>query len=69
MFTVQPNTKLVKGAIDVVQHLNPQVFCNVEGKHHVLVKYPKPETLVQGLPYDLRLKANYVQGQLTFTAV
>ena len=69
VFTVQPNTKLVKGAIDVVQHLNPQVFGTEDGKHHVLVKYPKSERLVRGLPYDLRLKAKYERGQLTFTAV
>lgn len=68
-FTVQSNTKLVSGAEDVIQHLNPQVFCNVDGNHHVLVKYPKTETLVQGQSYTLLLKANYVRGQLTFTAV
>lgn len=69
MFTVPSNTKLVSGAYDMVDHLNPQVFSTVDGKHHVMVKYPMTETLVQGHSYELKLKANYVQGQLTFTVV
>ena len=69
MFTVPSNTMLVRGSYDVIDHLNPQVLCNVDGKHHVLVKYPKPERLVRGQSYELLLKAKYEQGQLTFTAV
>ena len=69
MFTVESNTVLVRDAEDVIQHLNPQVFCSVDGKHHVLVKYPKAETLVRGQSYELLLKAKYTRGQLTFTAV
>ena len=67
-FTVNSNTVLVRGT-DVVKHLNPQVTKNLENKHEVLVKYPKQETLIQGQTYDLRLKAKYVRGQLTFTAL
>ena len=69
LFTVQSNTKLVRGADTIIQQLNPQVFCTANGKHYVLVRYPQPETLVQGQSYELCLKANYVRGQLTFTAV
>ena len=69
MFTVAPNTKLVQGSDTIVQQLNPQVFCNADGKHYVLVKYPQPGTLVPGQSYELCLKVKYVQGQLTFTAV
>ena len=67
-FTVKSNTVLVRDS-DVVKHLNPQITKNLEGKGQVLVKYPKPETLIQGQIYDLRLKAKYVRGQLTFTAL
>ena len=51
------------------QHLNPQVTKNLEEKWKVLVKHPRSETLIQGQTYDLRLKAKYVRGQLTFTAL
>ena len=68
-FTVNSNTVLVRGAETNVNHLNPPVTCIEGGKHQVLVKYRRPETLVQEQSYDLRLKAKYVQGQLTFTAV
>ena len=68
-FTVASNTKLVEGADTIVPHLNPQVFKTQDGRGHVLVKYPHRETLVPGQSYDLRLKAKYVQGQLTFTVV
>ena len=57
MFTVLSNTVLVKGAEDVVKHLNPHVFKTLDGQSHVLVKYPQAETLVPGQSYDLRLKA------------
>ena len=67
-FTVNSNTVLVRDS-DVVKHLNPQVTKNLEGNWQVLVNYPKQETLIQGQTYDLRLKAKYVRGQLTFTAV
>ena len=67
-FTVKSNTVLVRGT-DVVKHLNPQITKNLENKHEVLVKYPKQETLIQGQIYDLRLKAKYIRGQLTFTAL
>ena len=67
-FTVKSNTVLVRGT-DVVNHLNPQVTKNLEGNWQVLVKYPRSETLIQGQTYDLRLKAKYVRGQLTFTAL
>ena len=67
-FTVTSNTVLVRGS-EVVKHLNPQVTKTLEGKWQVLVKYPRPETLIQGQTYDLRLKAKYVRGQLTFTAL
>ena len=69
MFTVSSNTVLVRDAYDVIDHLDPQVLCNVDGQHIVLVKYPKPETLVRGQSYELLLKAKYTRGQLTFTAV
>ena len=67
-FTVKSNTLLVKDS-DVVNHLNPQVTKTLENKHEVLVKHPRSETLIQGQTYDLRLKAKYVRGQLTFTAL
>ena len=67
-FTVMPNTVLIRGT-DVVKHLNPQVTKNLEGNWQVLVKYPRSETLIQGQTYDLRLKAKYVRGQLTYTAL
>lgn len=67
-FTVGGHTVLVKGT-DIVKHLNPQITLTEEGKWEVLVKYPKPKTLIQGLVYDLKLKAKYVHGQLTFTAM
>ena len=67
-FTVKSNTVLVRGT-DVVKHLNPQITKNLEGNWHVLVKYPNSETLIQGQTYELRLKAKYVRGQLTFTAL
>ena len=53
----------------LVKHLNPQMMRNLEGKWGVLVKYSKPETLIPKHDYELKLKANYVRGQLTFTAV
>ena len=68
-FIVKPHTVLVKGADNIIKHLNPQLFKTLDGQWHVLVKYPKPETLIQGQSYELCLKAKYVQGQLTFTAV
>ena len=68
-FTVMSNTVLVGGTDTIVHHLNPQLFKTLDGQWHVLVKYPKPETLVQGQSYELRLKAKYVHGQLTFTVV
>ena len=68
-FTVMPNTVLVSGADKIVKHLNAQVTKTEDGKWLVLVKYPTPETLIQGRSYALRLKAKYVRGQLTFTAV
>lgn len=67
-FTVESSTVLVRGA-KIVKHLNPQVIESLENKHHVLVKHPRSETLIQGQMYDLRLKAKYVRGKLTFTAV
>ena len=67
-FTVKSNTVLVRGT-DVVKHLNPQVTKTLENKHEVLVKHPRSETLIQGEVHDLRLKAKYVRGQLTFTAL
>ena len=69
MFTVASNTKLVDGAEKIVHHLHPQVFKTLDGQWYVLVKHPKPETLIQGQSCALRLKAKYVQGQLTFTVV
>ena len=68
-FTVKSNTVLVTGADTTVNHLNPQVIKTKEGERQVLVKYTKPETLIQGQSYELCLKAKYVRGQLTFTAV
>ena len=68
-FIVKPHTVLVKGADNSVKHLNPHVFKTLDGQWHVLVKYPDRETLVPGQSYNLKLKAKYVQGQLTFTAV
>ena len=68
-FLVKPHTVLVKGADNIVKHLNPQVMKNLTGKWEVLVKYSKPETLIPGQTYGLRLKAKYVRGQLTFSAV
>ena len=68
-FTVPSTTVLVRGADTIVHHLNPKVFKTLDGQWHVLVKYPKPETLIHGQSYALRLKAKYVHGQLTFTVV
>ena len=68
-FSVKSNTVLVIGADNVVKHLNPQVIKNKDGKHQVLVKYPKPETLMQEQTYELCLKVKFARGQLTFTAV
>ena len=67
-FTVRSNTVLVRGS-EVVEHLIPQITKNLENKHEVLVKYPKQKTLIKGQTYGLRLKAKYVRGQLTFTAL
>ena len=67
-FIVTSNTVLAKGS-EVVKHLNPQVTKNLENKHEVLVKYPKQETSIVGQSYPLKLKAKYVRGQLTFTAL
>ena len=67
-FTVNSNTVLVRES-EVVKHLNPQITKTLENKHEVLVKYPRSETLIEGQTYDLRLKAKYVRGQLTFTAL
>ena len=67
-FTVMPNTFLVRGS-EFVEHLNPQVTKNLKNEHEVLVKHSRPETLIQGQTYDLRLKAKYVRGQLAFTAL
>ena len=63
-----PNTVLVRDS-GVVKQLNPQITKTLENKHEVLMKYPKQETLIQGQAYDLRLKAKYVRGQLTFTGL
>lgn len=68
-FIVKPHMVLVKGADKDVKHLNPQVTQNLKGEWEVLVKHPKPGMLVPGQSYNLKLKAKYVQGQLTFTAV
>ena len=68
-FTVKSNTVLVRDAEEVVKHLNPQVTKTKEAKCEVLVKYLRRETLIQGRSYDLRLKAKYVRGHLTFTTV
>ena len=68
-FIVKPHTVLVKGANNSVKHLNPHVFMTDDGQWRVLVKYPNRVTLIPGHSYDLRLKAKYVQGQLTFTVV
>ena len=67
-FIVTSNTELAKGS-EVLKHLNPQVTKNLENKHEVLVKHPKQETLIVGQSYPLKLKAKYVRGQLTFTAL
>ena len=67
-FTVKSNTILVD-RLHVVKHLNPQVTRNLKNECEVLVKYPKPETLIEGQSYPLKLKAKYVRGQLTFTAL
>lgn len=67
-FTVNSNTVLVRDA-EIVKHLNPQITETLENKHEVLVKHPRSETLIEGQTYDLRLKAKYVRGQLTYTAL
>ena len=67
-FTVMPNAFLVRGS-EVVKHLNPQIIKNLKNEHEVLVKHSRPETLILGQTYDLRLKAKCVRGQLTFTAL
>lgn len=67
-FVVKPYTKLAMGAETTVKHLNPPVS-NTLYKTAVLVKYSKPETLVHGEVYKLKLKAKYRQGELTFTAI
>ena len=67
-FTVKSNSILVQ-RLHVVKHLNPQVTRNLEGKWQVLVKHPKPETLIEGQSYALKMKAKYQRGQLTFTTL
>ena len=67
-FTVNSDTVLVKGS-KIVTHLNPQIVKNAKNQDEVWVKYSRPETLIQGQTYKLRLKAKYVRGQLTFTAM
>ena len=59
---------LVRDA-EIVKHLNPQITETLENKHEVLVKHPRSETLIEGQTYDLRLKAKYVRGQLTYKAL
>ena len=67
-FTVKSNSTLVQ-RLHVVKHLNPQVTRNLKNECEVLVKYPETETLIVGQSYPLKLKAKYVRGQLTFTAL
>lgn len=67
-FAVRTNTTLVQ-RLYVVEHLHPQVTRNPESEWEVVVVYPEAETLIVGESYSLRLKAKYVRGQLTFTAL
>ena len=67
-FTVNSNTVLVNGS-KIVTHLQPQIVKNGDDQDEVWVKYPRSETLIEEQSYDLRLKAKYVRGQLTFTAL
>ena len=59
---------LVRSLHDV-EHLNPLLTRNLDGKWEVSVMYPKAESLLLGQAYSLRLKAKYVRGHLTFTAL
>lgn len=68
-FSVEPYTVLIKRAAKAVQHLNPPVTATKDGKGEVIVKHPKPETLIEGMPYELKLRAKYVKGCLVFTVV
>ena len=67
-FAIKSTTRMVCRLHDVEQ-LNPPVTRNLKGEWQVLVKHPKPVTLVENQVYWLRLKAKYVRGQLTFTAL
>ena len=68
-FQVCPTTTLVKGACDVVKHLNPPVF-RQDGKCYVTVKDPRVfPSLRLGHMYRLWLEADYEQRHLLFTIV
>lgn len=67
-FTVRSNIKLVQ-QLPIVKHLNPPVIKNLKGKWQVSVMYPKAEFSLVGQAYSLWLKAKYVRGHLTFTAL
>ena len=49
-FIVKPHTVLVKGANNSVKHLHPHVFKTVDGRWHVLVKYPTERRWFQETP-------------------
>ena len=67
-FTVKAVTTLVQ-RLHLVEHLSPPLIKNLDWRWEVSVIYPKAECLLIGKSYSLRLKAKYVRGQLTFTAL
>ena len=67
-FTVNSNTILVR-SLPAVKHLNPLLTKTLDSQWEVSVVYSKAESLLLGQAYSLRLKAKYVRGHLTFTAL
>lgn len=67
-FTVKAATTLVQ-RLPIVEHFNPPLARNLDGRWEVSVIFPKAESLLLGEWYSLRLKAKYVRGYLTFTAL
>ena len=67
-FTVKAATTLVQ-RLTIVEHLIPPLTRSLDGRWEVSVIFPKAESLLLGESYSLRLKAKYVRGHLTFTAL
>ena len=67
-FTVKAATTFLQ-RLPIVEHLNPPLTRNLDEQWEVSVIFPKAESLLLGELYSLRLKAKYVRGHLTFTAL